>query len=123
MGVQVYPTWALLDADGKVVRVVKGSLNDTQLLALLENPQADLRATKTSFSQPNQRGKTMNTHTIYLAGGCFWGLEAYFQRIDGVIDAASGYANGNTQIRLMKMCLIAIQGMPKPCKLPMILIN
>ena len=97
MGVQVYPTWALLDANGKVVRVVKGSLNDTQLLTLLENPQADLRATKTSFSQPNQRGKTMNTHTIYLAGGCFWGLEAYFQRIDGVIDAVSGYANGNTQ--------------------------
>ncbi|SUA11540.1 trifunctional thioredoxin/methionine sulfoxide reductase A/B protein [Neisseria gonorrhoeae] len=39
----------------------------------------------------------MNTRTIYLAGGCFWGLEAYFQRIDGVVDAVSGYANGNTE--------------------------
>ena len=39
----------------------------------------------------------MNTQTIYLAGGCFWGLEAYFQRIDGVIDAVSGYANGKTE--------------------------
>lgn len=36
----------------------------------------------------------MNAQTIYLAGGCFWGLEAYFQRIPGVIDAVSGYANG-----------------------------
>lgn len=39
----------------------------------------------------------MNTKTIYLAGGCFWGLEAYFQRINGVVDAVSGYANGNTE--------------------------
>ena len=31
---------------------------------------------------------------IYLAGGCFWGLEAYMERIKGVTDAVSGYANG-----------------------------
>lgn len=31
---------------------------------------------------------------IYLAGGCFWGLEAYMQRTAGVVDAVSGYANG-----------------------------
>jgi len=34
---------------------------------------------------------------IWLAGGCFWGVEAYMARIDGVIDVTSGYANGNTQ--------------------------
>ncbi len=33
---------------------------------------------------------------IYLAGGCFWGVEAYMQRIYGVKDAVSGYANGKT---------------------------
>ena len=33
---------------------------------------------------------------IYLAGGCFWGTEAFMQRINGVIDAESGYANGNS---------------------------
>ena len=31
---------------------------------------------------------------IYLAGGCFWGLEAYMERIQGVTDVVSGYANG-----------------------------
>lgn len=31
---------------------------------------------------------------IYFAGGCFWGVEAYFERIYGVYDATSGYANG-----------------------------
>ena len=35
------------------------------------------------------------TQTIYLAGGCFWGLEALMQAIPGVIDAQSGYANGS----------------------------
>ena len=34
---------------------------------------------------------------IYLAGGCFWGLEAYMDRIYGVYDVTSGYANGNTE--------------------------
>jgi peptide methionine sulfoxide reductase msrA/msrB len=34
---------------------------------------------------------------IYLAGGCFWGVEAFFSRIEGVVDAVSGYANGLTE--------------------------
>ena len=34
---------------------------------------------------------------IYLAGGCFWGIEAYMQKIYGVIDAVSGYANGKSE--------------------------
>lgn len=33
---------------------------------------------------------------IYLAGGCFWGVEAYMARIEGVYDVTSGYANGDT---------------------------
>ena len=35
--------------------------------------------------------------TIHLAGGCFWGLEAYMQKLNGVEDAVSGYANGKTE--------------------------
>lgn len=35
--------------------------------------------------------------TIYLAGGCFWGVEAYMEKIYGVADAVSGYANGSTE--------------------------
>ena len=30
------------------------------------------------------------TKKIYLAGGCFWGVEAYFQSVDGVVEAVSG---------------------------------
>ena len=39
----------------------------------------------------------LNNHKIYLAGGCFWGVEEYFSRIPGVLDVTSGYANGNTE--------------------------
>ncbi len=34
---------------------------------------------------------------IVLAGGCFWGVEEYMSRIDGVLDTKVGYANGNTE--------------------------
>ena len=33
-------------------------------------------------------------NVIYLAGGCFWGIEHLMQSMPGVIDAQSGYANG-----------------------------
>ena len=33
---------------------------------------------------------------IYLAGGCFWGVQEYFSRLKGVLETSSGYANGKT---------------------------
>lgn len=35
--------------------------------------------------------------TIYLAGGCFWGVDAYFSRLPGVNKTVSGYANGKLE--------------------------
>ena len=34
---------------------------------------------------------------IYFAGGCFWGVEEFFGRIEGVTNTLSGYANGKTE--------------------------
>lgn len=34
---------------------------------------------------------------IVLAGGCFWGVEEYFSRIDGVKETKVGYANGHKE--------------------------
>ncbi len=35
--------------------------------------------------------------TIYLAGGCFWGVQKFFDQFDGVIETETGYANGSTE--------------------------
>ena len=37
-----------------------------------------------------------NMKTIYLAGGCFWGVEKYLSLIPGVKETEAGYANGST---------------------------
>ncbi|MDO5073861.1 trifunctional thioredoxin/methionine sulfoxide reductase A/B protein [Neisseria animaloris] len=99
LNISVYPSWAVLNKKGEVARIVKGSINEAQALALIENPDADIGRLQTQFYKPSDKKKesaVINTKTIYLAGGCFWGLEAYFQRVPGVVDAVSGYANGKT---------------------------
>ena len=35
--------------------------------------------------------------TIYLAGGCFWGLQKYMDQFDGILSTTVGYANGSTK--------------------------
>ena len=37
------------------------------------------------------------TETITLAGGCFWCLEAVYERVDGVVAVESGYSNGHVE--------------------------
>lgn len=118
LAIQVYPSWAILDKQGNLLRLVKGNLTETQIQALAKHAKNDFAELKTSSqsttkdsSMDNHRenvnksyyqadGKTpIRTQTIYLAGGCFWGVEAYMERVSGVIDAVSGYANGNPQIK------------------------
>lgn len=35
--------------------------------------------------------------TIYVAGGCFWGVAEYYRRLNGVISSVVGYAQGHTE--------------------------
>lgn len=37
------------------------------------------------------------TESAVLAGGCFWCLEAVYERVKGVAAVENGYANGHTQ--------------------------
>jgi peptide methionine sulfoxide reductase msrA/msrB len=43
----------------------------------------------------SRNGESMQE--IWLAGGCFWGVEEYFSRISGVTETSVGYANGKTE--------------------------
>ncbi len=90
-GVRSYPTSIYLDSTGEKVKVSPGYQDNATVIETMGGlPKAEVKA------MDNQTTATGN-HVIYLAGGCFWGIEAYMERIDGVTDAVSGYANGNTE--------------------------
>jgi peptide methionine sulfoxide reductase msrA/msrB len=46
--------------------------------------------------KPNVAFDKGTLEKIYLAGGCFWGVEAFMARVLGVVDTTVGYANGTT---------------------------
>lgn len=58
-----------------------------------------LSAAKNETVQGNtMKNPFTDKSTVYFAGGCFWGIEKLYESIDGVLDAESGYANGNQEI-------------------------
>ena len=38
-----------------------------------------------------------NYKKVYLAGGCFWGLEDLIRKVDGVVDTETGYTGGSVE--------------------------
>lgn len=50
-----------------------------------------------TVDRPVQPPLAAGHREIWLAGGCFWGVEAYLDKLDGVVYADVGYANGNTE--------------------------
>jgi peptide-methionine (S)-S-oxide reductase len=53
------------------------------------------------FAIPNPRvdaplATTKSEQTAVLAGGCFWGVEAVFENVKGVVKAESGYSGGSS---------------------------
>lgn len=67
------------------VAILWVALASTAALAMLK-PQIPNAAV-----DPPQRGE----QTAVLAGGCFWGVEAVFEALNGVKDVVSGYAGGS----------------------------
>ena len=49
---------------------------------------------QTKFQDLGIKPTNSELETIYLAGGCFWGLQKFFDQFDGVIKTEVGYANG-----------------------------
>ena len=78
---------------GKEKRIMKLKKRGVALLlaALLLSSAALAEAPMTTMREEAMEHRQ---NVIYLAGGCFWGLEKLMQSIPGVTDAVSGYANG-----------------------------
>lgn len=41
------------------------------------------------------KGPAKGTETAVFAGGCFWGIQAVYERVKGVVSATSGFAGGD----------------------------
>ncbi len=65
------------------------------LLLLLSTPvfTAGAAGQKAPMTSP----ATAATETIYLAGGCFWGMEDLLRQIPGVLQTEAGYTGGHLE--------------------------
>ncbi len=54
--------------------------------------------------------RPIKTETAYFAGGCFWGLEHYFQQGPGVLNAVSGYMQGDLEHATYKQVCAGTSG-------------
>jgi methionine-S-sulfoxide reductase len=70
-----------------------GILCPYMLLVTLPFALADRRRKKTGACEPAKK-EEVDMKTIYLAGGCFWGMQKFFDQFEGVLRTEVGYANG-----------------------------
>jgi peptide-methionine (S)-S-oxide reductase len=48
-------------------------------------------------SSLSAQDQPMKTQTATLGGGCFWCVEAVYERVPGILSVTSGYAGGQTE--------------------------
>jgi len=58
--------------------------------------EQEINMTQTAMDLTYQEKEGIDV--IYLAGGCFWGMEKLMQSISGVVNVVSGYANGSADL-------------------------
>jgi len=54
---------------------------------------------------------------IWLAGGCFWGVEAYFQQLKGVLETRVGYGQGEKDNPTYQQVCSGTTGYTEVCEL------
>lgn len=76
--------WPSIEKPGRLIRL---AAIGAMMIASITNSAMAARA-EAGPSKPALQ-------TAVFAGGCFWGVEAVFEHVRGVLDVRSGYAGGN----------------------------
>lgn len=89
----------LLIAVISIISIMAAScaVTENEIVPTDDNPEKEIES---GFPENPNEGIVFDEadlKNIWLAGGCFWGMEAYMERVPGVADAVSGYANGTTE--------------------------
>ena len=77
---------------------VNYELEDEKSVKRYKEMTSDLEKENFNFQLMTNKFKGGNKmKEIYLAGGCFWGVDAYMSQIEGVVETSVGYANGTKE--------------------------
>ncbi len=80
--------------------------------------QSSKKSEKSATKVPSNESLTeKNFETATFGGGCFWCVEAVFQRVDGVTGVVSGYAGGQVENPTYKAVCTGRTGHAEVCQI------
>ena len=107
-------------------RVLLGAMGCLLALAALQSTSCDALGQsqagekEAASGSPEGDGKKSEEKSMELAtvgGGCFWCVEAVFQRLEGVTKVVSGYAGGQTENPNYKQVCTGLTGHAEVCQI------
>ena len=81
------------------------------------NPNKVIMNVETNTNPVNIHVTNQGTDTATFGAGCFWCVEAVFQRLDGVISVKSGYAGGSVKNPSYKEVCAGTTGHAEVCQI------